>query len=245
LQKDSNPTQARHRIKVKTNNALKDLILLSNQTPSHLLEEFLPMASVVALVNSLLHIGTGTGGENTLDSKKSELAAVLAEKALMTCMWQHRILFRETPALGEPILTHLRNSISICRDLAYKIELIEQDKIALDENMMFLFKWSKLTQRGSGRLGAYMAKEMEIPVGDIFIGETDDKSIHIGISIPGDEEPTLDAFITLRSKDKAELRVGSGKNAMMSILEIKEMNGDRYVFGRKLIRKQPNTKRMS
>jgi hypothetical protein len=239
LQKDSNPTQARHRLRTKAIVGLKDLVLLSKQTPSHVLEEFLPMSYILTILDHMMGLRPSLGNEHgkLLDVRSSELAAAIAEKALTACIRHHTFLFKETEALGEPVLIQLKDTISICRDLAYKIELITQDKIALDENLMFLFKWSKISQKGIRRLSDYIEYEMDIPLDldGILVLETSDKFINMLLSIPDEEEP-IPASITIQGKDSARLHIDFGKKSTVTnILDIKESNSNRYVFGRKTI----------
>ena len=241
INKDSNPTQARRRIKAKTNIALRDLNLLSKKTTSSDMEEFLPMTSILAFVDSLLGLNDYNLHRRATDSRISQLAVALVEKALIACMNQNAFLFSDTKSLGDQIYMQLKNTMSICRDIAYKIQLIEQDKIAFHENWIFLFEWSKISQNGLRRFSDYIEYELEIPLDDISIQKTGAKFINLFLSIPFENEPGL-ASITIKSNDSAKLHIRFGKNTITKNLFIRESSGIKYIFGERRINRHRSSK---
>jgi hypothetical protein len=104
---------------------------------------------------------------------------------------------------------------------------------------MFLFEWSKISEKGIRRLSDYIEYEMQIPLDSIFFLDSTDKSIALYLAISGDEEP-IPASI---SKNSGKLYINFGKNSdVTNILDIKERNGRTYVFGQKIRSRQSKTK---
>ena len=187
------------------------------------------------MLGSSLESG-GKKGEDVLDSRILAFASKLVEIALNVFIKQHIFLFKDTESLGEPVLSHLNKVNSICRDLAYSVELIEQDKIMFDRNLQYLFKWDNLTTKGIIRVTNYIKEEMRIPIDDIAVEVVNKKLIKLIVFTSEDTFPPDLGGIRIRDKETAELTLEIGHSKHSAILDIREHNGNRYVFGRKIKR---------
>ncbi len=67
--------------------------------------------------------------------------------------------FDNTPTLASLATEQLQKTISICKDIAYRIELDRNMKNAENENMTYCFKWEDLPGKDVTRLLYYLESE--------------------------------------------------------------------------------------
>ena len=127
LKKGGNPYQKQKRITHDCQKAMRDLSLLATVVPYKDQSEIFNDGLVERLIGDLLGIRKSilpvNPVEPELDRRRVKLAAMMIEKSIGYCKFQLRRVMPETPSLTEPILKHLGETISICNDIANKVEL--------------------------------------------------------------------------------------------------------------------------
>lgn len=220
------------RIADQIDKAIRQMTVISDQSPDDLVEELIPIESILILLRSLLRLSTNhydRGKRKVVSTRVAELSADLVEIGIQTCIKQNRLLFREVEALGEPIVTYLKKVVPICRDVAYQVELLEQNKIEYDNKLRYLFNWRQISDGGKFRLSRYLQETMEMPITDINVQNKNDLTI---------------SFTTLEdiSPMKGSIKVVDSKSAILSLsnengqeftdrLIIKEHGKNKYVYG--------------
>ena len=238
LEKSGSAGQEKKRISEMISKAIMQVNGISDKCPEDLLEELIPAELILVVVQSLLRIGTNRRKDNenkVLNSRIADLAAGLVELGMMACMEQHHLLFKDTKHLGEPILTQMQNAVATCKDLAYQVELVEQDRSAYENKLLYLFKWKKISQRGKERLARYLYERTEIPLGEIKIQKMDGRIIIFNVV---DELFPLKGRIRMQGKKSAILKLSNGTDFVdrnivyTDKLVIKEGIDSKYVFGK-------------
>jgi hypothetical protein len=235
LKQSGSPGQEKKRISELISKAIKQMNGISEKCSEELVEEVFPAESILLLLRSLLRVRTNDRydrSRNVLNGRVADLASDLIELAVTACMQQHRVLFKDTKHLGEPILTQMKMAITMCKDLAYQVELIEQDKIAYESNLLYLFKWNKISQRGKARLARYVYERTEIPIGEIKIQKINDHMIVFDVV---DELFPMNGQIKKHGEKSASLDLSNGADVKYSEnLVIKEGIDSKYVFGKRM-----------
>ncbi|MGB6590347.1 MAG: hypothetical protein WBE68_02430, partial [Candidatus Nitrosopolaris sp.] len=70
------------------------------------------------------------------------------KEALHWCIYQHDLLFRETPTQSKLIIEQLVRSEKICDELAYKVHMTKLEADSREEDLIYLFEWNELKRRG-------------------------------------------------------------------------------------------------
>lgn len=170
MKRDSNPAQTWHRIRVKANRAIEHLTLLAYKLPDEKQEEIFDVNKIFKLMQSILYrhyheFETEYETQSPFDGRRTTLAATLVSQGTEICKNQYRLLMKNTPDLSEPVMSHLRQSVAMCRDIALRSELMERDTKAEKQEMVYLFEWRKLVNSGKteyrNRFAAFIAKEFK------------------------------------------------------------------------------------
>ncbi len=162
---DSNPTQTWHRIREKANRAINHLILLADKMPDEKQQEIFDKEKIFRLMRSILWKNDIDDIEKTfeglsLNGRRTALAETLVMIATEVCVKQYKLLMKDTPNLAEPTISHLTQSAAICRDIAYRSELIERDMDAEKRGLVYLFEWNKISMTNCpSRLAEFIRKE--------------------------------------------------------------------------------------
>jgi hypothetical protein len=154
-----NPTQSWHRIRTQAVRGLNDLTLLAENLPDEKQGEIFDTNKIFSFMNAILL--------NTRPSRRTALAKTMVMLGIRECTSQYKLLMEETPDLGEPIISHLRQSVAICADIAHRSELMERDINADKQGMAYLFEWNtiiKNTTKYAGRFVKFLAREVDSPV---------------------------------------------------------------------------------
>jgi hypothetical protein len=89
MQRDSNPTQTWKRTRSQAQTAIDDLVLLANSLPDDKQEQIFNYENVNRLITSMLRQPFWIDPDHDqLDGRRTQLAALLAEKGLERCIIQ-------------------------------------------------------------------------------------------------------------------------------------------------------------
>ena len=141
IEEDSNATQTWKRLRDKAITAINDLILLAEKLPDDKQEEIFNRLNIDKLANSILFRLRKDFDYDEYDSRRTRLAAILAEKSIKKCISQTSRIARR-PELIEDFIAGLRKSISNCAVIALETEVIstESQNTILD----YLFDWNNV-----------------------------------------------------------------------------------------------------
>jgi hypothetical protein len=135
--------------------------------PSDKQDEIFNKNTIRGLVESIISIGNYDDSRIALDSRKASLAAVLAETGIKLCILQYEILQKGTPSLSQPTIIQLRNSIGICNEIAYKLDLLRLEERGTSKNLQYLFDWNKIPGNDVYRIIELLKKIMNTEILDL------------------------------------------------------------------------------
>ena len=131
---------------------------------------------------------------------------------------------KDTLSLVEPTINHLNQSVSICKDIARKLELKKIDEEAEQMELVYLFSWNKMFREEKGRIEDYIFKKIrgeETKILDNTIKRTTGKKIEASFSVKyGPEEETNSIYGTILivmndTKTSAKVHIFDGYNNMV------------------------------
>ncbi len=149
---DSNHTQAWHRIRKQSITALDDLILLAQKLPEGKQGQIFSTKKIDRLVSCLLSMEGNHSSSNYLSSRKAELAALLVERGINVNVFHYSRLEQDIPSLIVPTVNHLKQSVSMCNDISYKIRLKNAEAEASEIKHEYLFSWNNMLGKEKNRL---------------------------------------------------------------------------------------------
>lgn len=141
IEKDSNATQTWKRLRDKAITAMNDLILLAEKLPNDKQEEIFNRPNIDKLANSILFPLRKDFDYDEYDSRRTRLAAILAEKSIRKCISQTSKIVRR-PEFIEDLITGLRKSISNCAVIALETEVISIE--SQNTILTYLFDWNNV-----------------------------------------------------------------------------------------------------
>ena len=123
IQKDSNPSQTWHRIRIQANRAINDLITLATKLPDEKQDEVFTYDNVELLFRNIL------AGSSKLNLRKAKLAELFVRHGIIYFIFEYnKIQSNET--LREPVKKELQDAMILCSAIASEIE-IKSKEIAL------------------------------------------------------------------------------------------------------------------
>lgn len=179
---DSNPTQMWHRIQRQCVSAIDDLILVAAKLPEDKLKEIFSPDRVDQLVGRILDSGQANSYNNGLNPRKAELAAMLVKKGIDINSSQYLQLNEDTPLLIKPTIDHLKQTVSICNDISYKLKLQYIEKEAEIMKSRYLFSWNNMLGREKRRLLKFITDRTGDDQIEIFQGSIKQSDKGIGFS---------------------------------------------------------------
>jgi hypothetical protein len=141
IEQDSNATQTWKRLRDKAITAINDLILLAEKLPDDKQEEIFNKHNIDKLANSILLPLRKDFDYDEYDSRRTRLAAILAEKGIKKCISQTTKIIRPG-LLSEELIPGLRKSISSCNEIA--IETEARNVESQSTTLTYLFDWNKV-----------------------------------------------------------------------------------------------------
>jgi len=196
---ESNPTQTWRRIRDEMVSAIDDIILLAQKLPEDKQKEIFTHSRIDGLIQNMLYKGDlyhfQDHYQDIFDPRRSELAAILVERGVHLNSVQYRLLNKDTLSLVEPTINHLNQSVSICKDIARKLELKKIEEEAEQLELVYLFSWKKMLREENGRLMDFIYRKTkeEDPIDIIWntIKRTNDKKIQcsFGVKFGPEEQP--------------------------------------------------------
>lgn len=159
--RESNPYQFWHRIRGQANTAINDLVLLANKLPEEKQEEIFSYANMKRLVESVLAKKDKymTAPDKLSDVRRTQLAALLVEEGLKICMEKYESLLSETPPLTEPTTDHLNRTKTICKEIAYAVDLHERKFAKEEKELYYLFNWTRIPGSDNDKLIKFIKGE--------------------------------------------------------------------------------------
>jgi hypothetical protein len=235
MKQESNSSQAWHRIRDRANTVINDLILLSSKLPEEKQREIFHDKNIDRLMRSLI-----SKHDEQPDARRTSLAATLVWLGTLVCISQYRFLMKDTPDLGKAAISTLNQSVAICRDIAYRTELMERDMEAEKQEMVYLFEWNKIsTTKYTRRFADFIRKEVKyglIDLGPIELSK-DRKNIRGTFKeTPFESEPSWSFIIELNdAKTTASFRAfdEDGNERARKILMVRKGYDDIVVYAKK------------
>ncbi|CAN5499098.1 hypothetical protein BH18THE2_BH18THE2_25580 [soil metagenome] len=150
--KESNPTQMWSRLRNTCVRAIDDLILVAKKLPEDKQKEIFTPHKIDEFVSCLLYRGDTYPYPHIFNPHKAELASRLVERGVSLNSYQFHLLNRGTPSLVEPTSNHLKQAVSICRDISYKLQLKKIEEEAVEAEIVYLFSWNEMVNKEKHRL---------------------------------------------------------------------------------------------
>src|SRR5215208_2222819 len=138
--------------------AIDDLVILTQKLPEDKQKEIFSPRKINEFITYILCLGDSYPYPDVFNSRKAELAAKLVERGISLNSYQYRILNSDTPSLVEPTINHLKQSISICKDISRKVELKKIEEEAEQTETVYLFSWNKMLSKEKQRLLDFIIK---------------------------------------------------------------------------------------
>jgi hypothetical protein len=218
---ESNPTQTLVRLRNIAIKAINDLTLVAQKLPEDTQKEIFTPSRIDGLIQNIFYKGNlyhfQGHHQDIFDPRRAELAALLVERGVHLNSVQYRMLNKDTLSLVEPTINHLEQSVSICKDIARKLELKKIEEEAEQMELVYLFSWKKMLLQEKGRLMEFIYKKtrQEDPIEIIWntIKRTNDKKIEcsFGVNFGPEEQPdTIYGTISIvmnDTKTAAEVRI--------------------------------------
>jgi hypothetical protein len=166
----TNPSQLKSRWKKRSKDALSHLDLLAQKMPEkEFVYEVFRRETLGPLIKSLLDTREDPPIRKKLDYERADLATGLVEISIDFCISQLEILYKDTPSLIEPIISNLRQTIANCKDLTYKLNIIELENTVDDRDLVFLFDWNKIPGRDEKRIIDFLSVQRpDAPIFKIY-----------------------------------------------------------------------------
>jgi len=238
IKQDSNSSQAWQRIRDKANTVINDLILLSTKLPEEKQREIFHDKNIHKLMRSVVSRPDKIDIEQ-FNARRTSLAATLVWLGTLVCISQYRFLMQDTPDLGKAAISALDQSVAICRDIAYRTELMERDMEAEKQEMVYLFEWNKIsTTKYTRRFAEFIRKEVKYGLIDLGPIELSKRKNIRGTfkETPFESEPSWSFIIELNdAKTTASFRVfdEDGNERARKILMVRKEYDDIVVYAKK------------
>jgi predicted nucleic acid-binding protein len=240
MEEDSNATQTWKRLKDNAITAITDIILLAEKLPNDKQEEIFNIHNIDKLANSILFPLRKDFDYDEDDSRRTRLAAILAEKGIRKCISQYSRITR--PEFSEDQITGLRKSISKCNEIALQVELRKAESRNI--KLRYLFDWNKVFDSdGNNELKQFLKdKYNQDWVEDVQVERSkDNKTIYINHTRINNSNSIS---ITLADdKTNANLLIcdADGKKIVNRNLIVKDNDGNISVYYKRNKRRKKKT----
>lgn len=187
---ESNPSQTWRRLRDQSITAINDLILLAKKLPEDKQKEIFSPARIEALIAQVLDVGELNASHKDFNARKSELAARLIKRGIDLNVTQYAESSSDTQSLIKPTLDHLKQTVSICYDISYKMKLKKIEAKAEGSNYQYLFSWNNMLSREEKALTSLISSKTKddfVEILKVQNNENNRRVIDFGIDT-GDSE---------------------------------------------------------
>ncbi len=229
---DSNPTQTWRRLRDQSIEAINDLILLAKKLPEDKQKEIFSPQIIDNFIRQVLYLGERHPYQDSFNTRKAELAATLVNRGIDVNSYQYFRLNEDTPSLVKITIDQLKQCVSVCNDISYKLKLKKVEEEAEKMKYRYLFSWNNMFGREKKRLlnfirGLFGDDQIEIFQTSI---KRKDKSIELSFGQTFEKEETYGTFhITINDSNtraKVEMFDEVNGNVWGLDLLVKESPGD-------------------
>lgn len=238
MRQDSNPTQTWKRMQSQVQQAIDDLVLVADSLPDDKQEQMFNYENVNRLISSILRQPFWIDSDHDeLDSRRTQLAALLARMGLNKCITQYTTIVEKDVTLSAANVSLLQNAINLSNQIALKIQLQERELRTNNGTLVYLFNWSNVLNTDSNRLREFLKKEFDLEdwIKSATIKKTeDDKTIFF--SVREDNNTLTSISIKLNDNDtNATLSIydENGNEQHNKKLIVKDGNGTLNVYTKK------------
>lgn len=96
-----------------------------------------------------------------LQTRRSQIALILAEIGLGFLISQYSLLSKRTPFLGQTAINELRHAVHICRDISDEIKSRSIESTTQIERTIHLFDWEMISGRHEHRLRDFLSERIK------------------------------------------------------------------------------------
>jgi hypothetical protein len=163
---DSNLPQTYTRIRSKVDLAFSDLeLLLGAGLPEEKEDQLFSAEKIRKFAEALLKGSRSnvsyTSRYQMLQTRKSEIALILAKIGLEFLTSQYSLLSKRNPSLGQTTINELRHSILICRDISDEIKSRSIESKTQREKTVHIFDWEMVPGRHQHRLQDFLMERLK------------------------------------------------------------------------------------
>ena len=161
IEKDSNPSQARKRIRKQCHDAIRDLTLIAQKSSEETIDDIFEIDLIIDLLASLLLVDQ-TSNQTRERPPNAKLANIFAHFGILTCLREYQNTHFDIPEATKLVTEHLQRAHSICNGIErkaikdYILRKIEEG------NGEYICDFSELFTESNEKFARYIEKEMNI-----------------------------------------------------------------------------------
>jgi hypothetical protein len=168
IDKHGNPSQAYARIRSQVDRSFNDLeLLLRAGIPEEKEEQLFSVEKITkfaeALVKGSRSVGSDPSRYRMLQTRRSQIALILAEIGLEFLISQYLLLSKRTPSLGQTAIDELRHAVLMCRDISDEIISRSLESKTQREKTVHMFDWEMVPGRHNHRLRDFLMERLKSP----------------------------------------------------------------------------------
>ena len=224
---DSNPTQTWRRLRDQSIEAINDLILLAKKLPEDKQKEIFSPHIIDSFMRQILYLGERHPYQDSFNPRKAEVAAILVSRGIDVNSYQYLRLNEDTPSLVKATVDHLKQCVSVCNDISYKLKLRNIEEEAEELKYRYLFSWNNMLGKEKRKLLNFIIDKIDDDQIEILQStiKLSDKTItfDFGQKIPDFGQPADESvqvsgsfFITINATNiGAEVNIFDETNGMI------------------------------
>jgi hypothetical protein len=161
IENDSNPSQARKRIRKQCHDAIMDLTLIAQKSSEETIDDIFEIELLFDLLASLLLVDQ-TSDQTRERPPNAKLANIFAHFGILTCLREYQNNHFDIPEATKLVTEHLQRAHSICNGIErkaikdYILRKIEEG------NGEYICDFSELFNVSNGKFAKYIEKELNI-----------------------------------------------------------------------------------
>ena len=176
--KHSNPYVALNRFKHQATEAIDDLTLIAQKLPDATLKDIFNYTNIKKLTSAVLNDNELLVGDSTTtadDVRRLQLATLLVEIGIQTCIEQYQSKIEQDSILNELTISHLSRAREICNAISFKVRLPHLEEEAEKRDLVYLFNWNRIKEIHEIKVSELKEEGTKQFVGllsDIYYGHT-------------------------------------------------------------------------